>query len=112
MADDFKMPDLGGLMQAAQKMQADLQKTQAELEHKMVEASSGGGMVTAVVNGRFELVSIKIDPTCVDPKDVGMLQDLITAAVNQAVAKAKAMAQAELSKITGGMAIPGMPNLF
>src|SRR5688572_14673507 len=105
---DFKMPDLGGLMQAAQKMQEDMQRVQADLERQKVEASSGGGMVTAVVNGRLDLVSLRIDPGVVDPKDVQMLQDLVTAAVNQAIGKAKELAQSELAKVTGGMQIPGM----
>lgn len=105
---DFKMPDLGGLMQAAQKMQEDMQRVQADLERQKVEASSGGGMVTAVVNGRLDLVSLRIDPGVVDPKDVQMLQDLVTAAVNQAIGKAKELAQTELAKVTGGMQIPGM----
>jgi hypothetical protein len=108
MADNFKMPDLGGLMQAAQKMQEDMQRVQADLERRTVEASSGGGMVTAVVNGRLDLVSLRIDPAVVDPKDVQMLQDLVVAAINQAVTKAKDVAQAELAKVTGGMQIPGM----
>jgi nucleoid-associated protein EbfC len=112
MGDDFKMPDLGGLMQAAQRMQQDLQRAQSDLEQKRVEASAGGGMVTAVVNGRLDLLELRIDPTCVDPKDVGMLQDLVVAAVNQALTKAKAMAQAELAKVTGGLSVPGMPQLF
>jgi nucleoid-associated protein EbfC len=105
---DFKMPDLGGLMQAAQKMQEDMQRVQADLERQKVEASAGGGMVTAVVNGRMDLVSLKIDPAVVDPKDVQMLQDLVCAAVNQAIGKAKELAQTELGKVTGGMQIPGM----
>jgi nucleoid-associated protein EbfC len=105
---DFKMPDLGGLMQAAQKMQEDMQRVQADLERKTVEASAGGGMVTATVNGRFEVVGLKIDPSVVDAKDVQMLQDLVCAAVNQAITKAKDVAQAELAKVTGGMQIPGM----
>jgi nucleoid-associated protein EbfC len=112
MADFPKMPDLGGLMQAAQKMQEDLSRAQRDLETKTVEASSGGGMVTAVVSGRMDLVSVKIDASVVDPKDTGMLQDLIVAAVNQALGKAKAMAQAELAKATGGLSIPGMPPLI
>ncbi len=111
MADFPNLPDLGGLMQAAQRMQEELQKTQRELESKRVEATAGGGMVTAVVSGRLDLVSLKIDAAAVDPKDVGMLQDLVVAAVNQALQKAKAMAQAELAKVTGGMSIPGMPPI-
>jgi DNA-binding YbaB/EbfC family protein len=106
------MPDLNGLMQAAQKMQEDLQRAQRDLETKTVEASSGGGMVTAVVSGRMDVVSVRIDPSVVDPRDTGMLQDLIVAAVNQALGKAKAMAQAELAKATGGLSLPGMPPLI
>jgi nucleoid-associated protein EbfC len=114
MADDdkFKMPDLNGLMQAAQAMQQNLMRAQEELATKKVEASSGGGMVTAVVNGRLDLVEVRLDPNVVDPKDVGMLQDLVVAAVNQALTKAKALAQEELAKVTGGMSMPGMPQLF
>jgi nucleoid-associated protein EbfC len=109
---DYKMPDLGGLMQAAQRMQEDLQRAQRDLETKQVEATAGGGMITAVVNGRMDLVSLKIDPQAVDPRDVPMLQDLVVAAVNQALTKAKAMAQAELAKATGGLSIPGMPPII
>jgi hypothetical protein len=106
------MPDLGGLMQAAQKMQREMQRIQEELGSKTVEASAGGGMVTVVVNGQMQLVSVKIDPQAVDPKDVAMLQDLITAAVNQGIEKAKTMANAEMAKVAGGMNLPGMPGLF
>ncbi len=109
---DMKMPDLGGLMQAAQRMQEELQRVQQDLEHKRVEAGAGGGMVTAVVNGRLELLELKLDASVVDPKDLGMLQDLVVAAVNQALTKAKAMSQAELAKVTGGLSIPGMPPLL
>ena len=109
---DMKMPDLGGLMQAAQRMQEQLAKVQRELETKLVEASAGGGMVTAVVNGRMDVVEIRIDPAAIDPKDPGMLQDLVKAAINQALTKAKAMSQDELAKVTGGFSMPGMPPLF
>jgi len=109
---DFKMPDLGNLMQAAQRMQADLQKVQGELAQKKVEATAGGGMITAVVSGQLELVSLKIDPAVVDPKDVAMLQDLVLAAVSQALAKAKQLQQAEMAKVTGGLGIPGMPPMI
>jgi nucleoid-associated protein EbfC len=108
---DFKMPDIGNLMQAAQRMQADLARAQAELSKKRVDATAGGGMVTAVVSGNLELISLKIDPTVVDPKDVSMLQDLCVAAVSQALEKAKALQQAEMARVTGGMALPGMPPL-
>jgi DNA-binding YbaB/EbfC family protein len=108
---DFKMPDMGNLMQAAQQMQANLQKVQAELAQKRVDATAGGGMVTAVVSGQLELVSLKIDAAVVDPKDVGMLQDLVVAAVSQGLAKAKQLQQDEMAKVTGGMSLPGMPPL-
>jgi nucleoid-associated protein EbfC len=108
---DFKMPDMGGLMQAAQQMQANLQRVQADLAQKRVEATAGGGMVTAVMTGQLDLVSLKIDAAVVDPKDVGMLQDLVVAAVSQALAKAKQLQQDEMAKVTGGMSLPGMPPL-
>ena len=109
---DFNMPDLGNLMQAAQRMQQELQRVQGDLENKHVEASAGGGMVTAVVSGRLDLVALRVDASVVDPKDVQMLQDLVVAAVNQAIAKAKEMASTELAKVTGGMQVPGMPGLL
>ncbi len=105
---DFKMPDLGGLMEAAQRMQREMERVQEQLEHVRVEASAGGGMVTAVVNGKMEVLSLRIDPSVVDPKDIGMLQDLVAAAVNQALAKAKTVAQDELAKVTGGLQVPGL----
>jgi len=109
---DFKMPDLGNLMQVAQKMQADVAKLQDELADKTCEASAGGGMVTAVVNGKYEVVSLTFDKDAVDPNDTGMLQDLIIAAVNQAIGKVRDLTQDEMGKLTGGLGIPGLPNLF
>lgn len=105
---EFKLPDIGNLMEAAQKIQGDMAKLQEELAQKQVEASSGGGMVSAVVNGQFELVSLTIDKDAVDPDDIGMLQDLVIAAVNQAVEKAREMTKEEMAKITGGLPIPGL----
>ena len=102
------MPDLGSLMQAAQRMQADATKMQEELAAKTCEASSGGGMVTATINGAFELVSLKIDKAVANPDDLEMLQDLIVAAVNQGVNKVREMTQSEMSKLTGGLNIPGL----
>jgi DNA-binding YbaB/EbfC family protein len=107
---DFKMPDMSGLMEAAQRMQREMQRVQENLATKRVEASAGGGMVTAVANGQLALVEVRIDPSVVDPKDLTMLQDLITAAVNQALEKAKNLAQEELAKVTGGLSIPGLPG--
>jgi DNA-binding YbaB/EbfC family protein len=107
---DFKMPDLSALMQTAQKLQGDLARVQEELARKTCEASAGGGMVTAAVNGHFELASLKIDKAAVDPSDVGMLEDLIKAAVNQAVVRMRELSQAEMGKVTGGLGgMPGMP---
>jgi DNA-binding YbaB/EbfC family protein len=105
---DFKMPDLNNLMKAAQKIQGDVAKMQEELARTTCEASSGGGMVTATVNGHYDVVSIKIEKTAVDPNDVGMLEDLVVAAVNQAIAKMRTLAQQEMAKLTGGLNIPGM----
>lgn len=109
---DFKMPDLGSLMEAARRMQREVQRVQEELSTRTVEASAGGGMVTVTANGRMEIVSVKIDPQVVDPSDIGMLQDLVIAATNQALVKAREMAQAEMARIAGGLAAPGMPQLF
>ena len=95
-------------MKQAKKMQEKIASIQAELESKTVEATAGGGMVTVVVNGKFEILSLKIDKEVVNPEDVDMLQDLITAAVNEGIRKAQEMATAERSKITGGFNIPGM----
>jgi len=96
------------LMKQAQKLQEKMAKVQEELAAKTVEATSGGGMVTAVVNGKFELISIRIEKDVVNPDDVDMLQDLIVAAVNEGVRKAQEMASAEMAKVTGGMKLPGM----
>jgi hypothetical protein len=95
-------------MKQAKKMQEKMASIQAELEGKTVEATAGGGMVTVVVNGKFELLSLKIDKEVVNPEDVDMLQDLIMAAVNEGIRKAQEMATAEMSKITGGFNIPGL----
>jgi len=107
-----KMPDLGALMKQAQKLQADVAKVQEELAKMTCEASAGGGMVTAVVNGQFDLVSIKIEKDAVDPSDVGTLQDLVIAAVNQAAAKVREESKAKMASVMGGMNVPGMPGMF
>jgi hypothetical protein len=96
------------IMKQAQQMQAKMMKLQEELASKTVEASAGGGMVAAVVNGKHELVSLKIEKDVVNPEDVEMLQDLIVAAVNEGVRKAQEMAQEEMAKLTGGLNIPGL----
>ena len=100
--------NFGNIMKQAKKMQEKIASIQAELEGKTVEATAGGGMVTVVVNGKFELLSLKIDKEVVNPADVDMLEDLIIAAVNEGIRKAQEMATAEMSKITGGFNIPGL----
>ena len=89
-------------------MQQKMMRLQEELALKTVEATSGGGMITAVVNGKYELVSLKIEKEVVNPDDIDMLQDLIVAAVNEGVRKAQELAAAEMAKITGGLNIPGL----
>jgi len=96
------------MMKQAQKLQAKMMEVQAELGNRTVSAQAGGGMVEAVVNGRQELLSLHIDPEVVAPDDVEMLQDLITAAVNEALNRSREMMAQEMSKLTGGMQIPGM----
>ncbi len=96
------------IMKQAQKMQAQMQQMQEELGKKTVEAASGGGMVAVVANGKQEILSIKIDPEVVDPDDVEMLEDLILAAVNEAHNRAQEMMAEGMSKITGGVNIPGL----
>jgi hypothetical protein len=93
-------------------MQSKVAGIQDELAKTTCEAAAGGGMVTATVNGQYEVVSIVIDKEVVDPNDVGMLQDLIVAAINQAMTKVRELTKAEMAKLTGGLNIPGMPNLF
>lgn len=97
------MGNMGNLMKQAQKMQKDMEKMQEELQDRTVEASAGGGAVTVVVTGKKEVKEINIKPEVVDPDDVEMLQDLILAAVNEAIRKAEEMVSSEMGKITGGM---------
>ncbi len=102
------MTDFGDLMRQAQEMRTRLQRLQEELGEKTVEGSAGGGMVVATVNGRQELVSVRIEKEVVSPQDVGMLQDLVRAAVNDALARSREMAAAEMAKLTGGILPPGL----
>ncbi len=94
-------PTFQDLLQTAQRMQQELSRVQSELAQKRVEGSAGGGMVTAVANGRQQLISLRIEKEVVDPSDIAMLQDLLLAAVNQALAKAAEVAQQEMAKVTG-----------
>ena len=103
--------DLGNLMKQAKKLQEELEKKQAEIGGMNIEASSGGGMVTATVNGRGELLNVAIEKEVVDPNDVEMLVDLVIAAVQEAQKNAREQAQEKLGPLTQGMALPGMPGL-
>ena len=102
------MKGMGNMMKQAQKLQAQMIKLQEELAEKTVETSSGGGMVKVVANGKQQIVSIEIEKEVVDPDDVDMLQDLILAAVNDALTKSQEMISGEMGKLTGGMKIPGL----
>lgn len=93
------------LMRQAQKMQQDMQRAQEELQAREFSATAGGGMVTAVVNGAKQLTKLTISPDCVDPDDVEMLEDLVTAAVNEALRNAAETAEREMGRITGGMGL-------
>jgi len=96
------------LMKQAQKMQNDLMKAQEELANKIVEGSAGGGMVKVEMNGKNQVLSLKIDPEVVDKDDVEMLEDLIIAALNEAQDKVSKTSESEMGKLTGGMNIPGL----
>ena len=102
------MKNLSDLMKQAQKLQGKMLEMQEELGHRTVTAQAGGGMVEAVANGRQELVSLRIDPEVASPEEVEMLQDLVLAAVNEALNKAKEMVSQEMGRLTGGFKLPGM----
>lgn len=96
------------MIKQAQKMQQDMLKMQEEMESKEYDATAGGGMVKAVVNGKHEVLSLTINPETVDPEDVEMLQDMVVAAVNEAMRKAEAEAAQNMSKLTGGLNLGGL----
>lgn len=102
------MKDIGKIMKQAQQLQEKMARLQEELAAKTVEASAGGGMVVATVNGKFELVALRIERDAVNPEDVEMLQDLVVAAVNEGIRRAQEMVSGEMSKLTGGLRIPGL----
>lgn len=108
----YRGPMGGGMnmnmIKQAQKMQQDMLKMQEEMEAKEYDATSGGGMVTARVNGKHELMSLAINPEAVDPDDVEMLQDMVVAAVNEAMRKAEAEASQSMAKLTGGLNLGGL----
>lgn len=103
-------PNLGAILKQAQQLQTKLSEIQEQLQKRTIEASSGGGMVVATINGRQELVGLKIEKEVINPNDVEMLQDLVVAAINAAMKKAQAMMQEEMGKLAGGMGVP--PGLF
>lgn len=100
------MKGLGDIMKKAQQMKASMDRLQEELATREVEAGAGGGMVTVVATGAQEIASVDIDPSVIDPAEKEMLQDLIQAAVNEALRKSKEMMQEEMGKITGGLPVP------
>ena len=102
------MKGMGNMMKQAQKLQTKMLRLQEELAEKSVESTSGGGMIRVVANGRQQVLSITIGKEAVDPDDVEMLQDMILAAVNDALNKAQEMVAGEMGKLTGGMNIPGL----
>ncbi len=101
------MKGMGNVMKQAQKLQSKMLKLQEELAENTVETAAGGGMIKVVANGRQQVVAITIDKEVVDPEDVEMLQDLVLAAVNDALAKAQEMVSTEMGKLTGGFNLPG-----
>lgn len=105
------MKGIGNMMRQAQQMQTKMAQMQGELAKKTVEGSAGGGMVTCTVNGKQELLSLAIKPEVVDPEDVEMLQDLIVAAVGDAIKKSQEMAASEMQKIAGGLGL-NLPGLL
>jgi DNA-binding YbaB/EbfC family protein len=99
---------MGNLLKQAQEMQARMAKIQEELGQKTVEGSAGGGMVQVTVNGQFNLVAVKIEPSVINSSEKEMLEDLVLAAVNDGMRKARDLVSTEMGKITGGLKIPGL----
>lgn len=102
------MKDIGKLLKQAQQMQEKMAEMQQRLAEKTIDSSAGGGMVKVTMNGRHEVISLKIDPEVVDPADVEMLEDLVIAAVNEARSRIDEMIKAEMSSLTGGISMPGL----
>jgi nucleoid-associated protein EbfC len=102
------MQDFRKLMKQAQEMQTQMQRMQEQLAEQQIDGTSGGGMVTVTMNGRYEVIRIKIDPQVVSADDVEMLEDLVAAACNDAASKVQEKTQAEMGKLTGGLGLPGM----
>jgi DNA-binding YbaB/EbfC family protein len=104
-------PNLNKMLKQVQQMQADMMKAQEQLKDEVVEASAGGGMVTVKISGDLELREIKIDPEAVDPEDVELLQDMVLAAVNEAIRSAQELANRKLGGLSGGLGDLGLPGL-
>jgi len=102
------MPNMNQMLKQAQKLQEEMARTQAELQQRTVEATAGGGAVQVVVNGKMELLELRIKPEAVDPEDVEMLEDLVKVAVNEALRKVQDLMSAEMGKLTGGLRMPGL----
>ena len=110
-----KQPDFGAILKQAQQMQTEMLKAQEDLKNETVEATVGGGMVSVKMSGGLDLLEVKIDPEAVDPEDVDMLQDLVLAAVNEAIRSAQELAAAKMNQVSGGLGgmggglgLPGM----
>ena len=104
--------DMNSLMRQAQKMQEDMAAKQTELEEREYDISAGGGVANVRINGKNEILSINIDEQIIDPEDKETLEDILVAAVNEAIKRVSDVNAAEMSKITGSMSVPGMPGLF
>lgn len=100
------------MIKQAQKMQADMEALQAELDQKEYDIAAGGGAVNVKINGKLEVLSIDIKPEAVDPEDIETLSDILVAAVNEAIKKVNSVNSDEMGKITGGLNVPGIPGLF
>ena len=103
--------DMGAMMKQVQQMQADMAKAQDELKDEVVDASAGGGMVKVKMTGDLELTAIEIDPDAVDPEDVEMLQDMVQAAVNEAIRSAQELAASKMNAAAGGLGGLGLPGM-
>jgi len=100
------MGNMAGMMKKMQKLQGEMAKMQEELKKRTMEVSAGGGVVKVVINGDKQILSLKIDPAAVDPEDIEMLEDLVTAAINEAIKKVDDMMAQEMGKLTGGLNLP------
>jgi DNA-binding YbaB/EbfC family protein len=106
-----KPPNMNQMMRQVQQMQEEMAKAQESLKHETVEASAGGGMVTVKVSGELEILELKIDPDAVDPEDVELLQDMVQAALNEALRSAQELAASKMGAVTGGLGGLGLPGL-